>query len=159
MVPRYIDKAEATFVNAVDPANLLSDIYGFKAIPNGLLVDENGMLSYMQFGGFDIRRPDIYNLVSAWLATSILEAPDNGSVSLSAGQYHGEANALFQQGLERYDLGDLNGAVLKWREGVALEPDKYVIRKQIWALEHPERFYSSDAVDSDWQREQLRKGV
>jgi len=53
----------------------------------------------------------------------------------------------------------LNGALLKWREGVALEPDNYLIRKQIWAVEHPEKFYSSDAVDSDWQREQLRKGL
>lgn len=159
MVPRYIDKAGATFVNAVDPANFLSDIYGFKAIPNGLLVDENGILRYMQFGGFDIRKPDTYNLVSNWVVNSTVESSGNNSVRLPADEYHGEANNLFQRGLEMYKLGDVTGALLKWREGATLEPDNYVIRKQIWAVEHPERFYSSDAVDSDWQREQLRKGV
>ena len=159
MVPRYIDKAGATFVNAVDPANFLSDIYGFKAIPNGLLVDENGILRYMQFGGFDIRKPDTYNLVSNWVVNSTVEISDNNSVRLSADEYHGEANGLFQQGLEMYELGNVTGALLKWREGAALEPDNYIIRKQIWAVEYPEKFYSSDAVDSDWQREQLRKGV
>ena len=159
MVPRYIHMAGATFVNAVDPANSLSDIYGFKAIPNGILVDENGVLRYMQFGGFDIRKPDTYNLVSNWVVNSTVGISDSSSVRLLADEYHGKANALFQQGLDMYKLGDVNGALLKWKEGVALEPDNYLIRKQIWAVEHPEKFYSSDVVDSDWQREQLRKGA
>ena len=30
-----------------------------------------------------------------------------------------------------------------------------MIRKQIWAVEHPERFYP--AIDWDWQKEQLAR--
>ena len=143
----------------VDPANSLSDIYGFKAIPNGLLVDENGVLRYMQFGSFDLRKPDTRNLVSSWVVTSTDELPTGGGFSELADESHREANRLFQEGLEMYKLGNVNAALLKWKEGVALEPDNYLIRKQIWAVEHPERFYSSDSVDHEWQREQLRNGV
>jgi hypothetical protein len=42
---------------------------------------------------------------------------------------------------------------------MALDPDNLVILKQIWAVEHPERFYASDKVDYAWQREQLEKGI
>ncbi len=38
-----------------------------------------------------------------------------------------------------------------------LEPDNFIIRKQLWAIEHPENFYDGD-VDYAWQREQLEAG-
>jgi hypothetical protein len=44
-----------------------------------------------------------------------------------------------------------------WREGVAIEPDNFNIRKQIWAIEHPDKFYD-DKVDYAWQREQMERG-
>ena len=45
-----------------------------------------------------------------------------------------------------------------WRQAVALEPDNYVVRKQIWAVEHLDKFYQGD-VDYDWQREQMDQGL
>ena len=42
--------------------------------------------------------------------------------------------------------------------GLELNPDNYLIRKQIWAVENPERFYEGD-VDYNWQREQTAKGL
>ena len=44
-----------------------------------------------------------------------------------------------------------------WREGMALEPDNYIIRKQIWAVENPDKFYDAD-IDFDWQRRQMEQG-
>ena len=44
-----------------------------------------------------------------------------------------------------------------WRRGVALQPDNYIIRKQIWAVENPDRFYQGQ-VDYAWQKEQLDAG-
>ena len=44
----------------------------------------------------------------------------------------------------------------QWREAAALEPTNWIIRKQIWAVEHPERFYDG-AVDFDWQKEQIAR--
>jgi len=44
-----------------------------------------------------------------------------------------------------------------WREAVAIEPENWIIRKQIWAIEHPERFYAGE-VDFDWQAAQITEG-
>ncbi|MBM3216584.1 tetratricopeptide repeat protein [Candidatus Poribacteria bacterium] len=52
--------------------------------------------------------------------------------------------------------GRKNEAVDHLRRALRLEPNNYVIRKQIWALEHPDRFYEG-GIDWDWQREQLER--
>lgn len=49
--------------------------------------------------------------------------------------------------------GDEKGALAALQKANALQPDDWLIRKQIWALEHPEKFYDGD-IDYDWQREQ-----
>ena len=70
----YVERANPSYANAVDEENLLGQLYGFKAIPNGFLVDENGVLNYMEFGGFDIRKPETYKMVSAWAKATTSEA-------------------------------------------------------------------------------------
>ncbi len=37
------------------------------------------------------------------------------------------------------------------------DPENFVIRKRLWAVEHPERFYEG-AVDFAWPRAQLASG-
>jgi len=155
----YIERANPTYTNAVDEDNLLGQIYGFKAIPNGFLVDENGVLSYMKFGGFDIRKPETAKMVSDWV-----KAVSSEDISLKVdektpGAEHLRAIALFQEGNVQYRQGLTVEALTKWKEGMALDPDNLVIRKQIWAVEHPEKFYASDKVDYAWQKEQLEKGI
>jgi len=41
------------------------------------------------------------------------------------------------------------------RAALKIDPENWIVHKQIWAIEHPERFYGGD-VDFSWQREQLR---
>ena len=36
----YVEKAGATFETVVDEENTLGQLYGFRAIPNGFLIDE-----------------------------------------------------------------------------------------------------------------------
>ena len=57
-----------------------------------------------------------------------------------------------------YESGSIVEALARWRQGLKLNPDNYLIRKQIWAVENPERFYEGD-VDYNWQREQFAKGL
>jgi len=52
----------------------------------------------------------------------------------------------------------VDDAMVEWKKGRDLEPDNWVIRKQIWAVENPERFYDG-AVDTGWQLEQIERGV
>jgi hypothetical protein len=68
-----------------------------------------------------------------------------------------EALRLFRQAGAAVRRGDRAAAVELLNEAFPLEPDNYIIRKQLWAIEHPEKFYLDD-VDFDWQDEQLASG-
>ncbi len=153
----FVQRAEAEFTTVVDEENLLGQLYGFKAIPNGYLIDEAGVVRYKKLGGFDIRRAETASIVESWaqstgIDASLLEA------EAALGAEHSEANAHFRAGLDLYRDGKVEEAVAQWRRGVELEPDNYIIRKQIWAVQNPERFYSGD-VDFAWQKEQMAQGL
>jgi tetratricopeptide (TPR) repeat protein len=52
------------------------------------------------------------------------------------------------------DLGQKPKALAALQQASALEPNNWIIHKQIWAIEHPEQFYP--AINADWQRERLK---
>jgi len=58
--------------------------------------------------------------------------------------------AMLRQGKEKQALVELKKA----RE---LDKGNWIIRKQIWAIEHPEKFYDGK-VDYDWQKVQIEQG-
>ena len=70
---------------------------------------------------------------------------------------HQEAIRLFQAGVNYYNQGNLKKSLTKWTRARDLEPDNWVIRKQIWAVENPEQFYAGQ-VDSNWQQQQISQG-
>ena len=153
----YVEKAEAQFTTVVDEANLLGDLYGFKAIPNGYLIDEQGVVRHKKLGGFDIRRCETARVVEKWAAGSS-PSESLAEAEQSMGAEHSEANTLFRQGLDLYRDGNVNEALACWREGLEVEPDNLIIHKQVWAVQNPERFYDGE-VDYGWQREQIDKGL
>lgn len=53
------------------------------------------------------------------------------------------------------DLGDRTKALAELKQAWALEPDNWIIRKQIWAIEHPEQFYP--AINTDWQKKRIEQ--
>ncbi len=154
----FAEKAGARFTTVVDEENLLGQLYGFKAIPNGFLIDERGIVRYKKLGGFDIRRDETARIVKRWVGDSGLLDDTLKSEAVQLGAEHSEANAHFLDGMRLYRKGDVHGALAEWRKGAQLEPDNWVIRKQIWAVENPDRFYDGD-VDYVWQREQIAKGL
>lgn len=140
----------------VDEQNLLGQLYGFKAVPNGFLIDEQGVVRYKKLGGFDIRRADTARVVDEWVNTpaAAIEVTEESS---GLGSEHSRANEHFRTGHDLYSAGDVQGALSEWRVGMALEPDNWIIRKQIWAVENPDKFYNGN-VDFAWQKEQIAQG-
>lgn len=63
------------------------------------------------------------------------------------------APILFRLGGALAAQGRKQEAVRLWREALKRDPKNWLIRKQIWAVEHPERFYEGD-VDFEWQKTQ-----
>ncbi len=113
-------------------------------------------MRFSQLGSFDIRRRETAEVVERWMSgpspAPVAAAPGDG-----LGAEHSEANAVFREGLGLYRNGRIEEAMARWRQGLELDPDNYLIRKQLWAVENPERFYEGD-VDYDWQREQTARG-
>ena len=77
---------------------------------------------------------------------------------MKLGAEHSEAIDLFCKGLALYRAGEVGKAVAEWRSAIELEPGNYIIRKQVWAIQNPDRFYSGD-VDYSWQKEQMEQGL
>jgi tetratricopeptide (TPR) repeat protein len=63
-------------------------------------------------------------------------------------------SAAFGLGTALYQQGNVEGALRWWKIARQLDPPNFTVRKQIWMIEHPERFYPT--IDLDWQKEQLR---
>lgn len=148
--------AGATYPVLVDSNGLLSARLGFKVVPNGLLVDEDGIVRYADYGGFDVRHPEDVELVERFLA-----GLDPGPSPDTAEPYDLDARdrelieTKLQLGGALQELGRLSKAITIWREALRLDPQNYTIRKQIWSAEYPERFHP--VIDWDWQAEQLRE--
>jgi tetratricopeptide (TPR) repeat protein len=65
------------------------------------------------------------------------------------------AGAHFSRGTTLARLGRGDEAVDAWRRALALDPANFVVRKQIWAHRHPERFWPE--IDAEWQRAEMAR--
>ena len=69
----------------------------------------------------------------------------------------GESSVCFVWGLVLLQQGRKDAALNKFKQARDLDPDNWRIRKQIWAIENPDKFYSGKSPDYGWQSEQLKK--
>jgi tetratricopeptide (TPR) repeat protein len=63
----------------------------------------------------------------------------------------------FLWGLVLLHQDDKQNALAKFKVARDLEPDNWRIRKQIWAIENPDKFYTGDSPDFGWQKEELAR--
>ena len=66
-----------------------------------------------------------------------------------------DATIPFTHGLVLLHQGKTNDALVKLTQARDLDSGNWRIRKQIWALEHPEKFYGTNGIDWNWQKEQI----
>ena len=189
------------FPTVVDSAGQLGRLLDFDVVPNGLFVDELGVLRLCHIGGFDIRRPEVGPQVDALLEADFSQTeselplgplhqealelevlrvelasnPDDAGLQFALGEAllregrlaEAEAtlrraavldptdwSAKFGLGTALYQQGRTVEALASWRDALKLDPPNFTVRKQIWMVEHPEKFYPT--IDFDWQREQLK---
>lgn len=176
----WLERAGAKFPTVVDAENVLGGHFGYKAIPNGILADEDGIVRYVKFSGFSVNNESDVQAVTALLQEAPRTPPSErvgppiaDSIPIAAavpGAGSGGAGptdttdtaaaspaetAAIREGLARLAQGDRAGALASWRAALAADPASLVIRKQIWAVEHPERFYPT--IDWAWQKDQLAR--
>jgi len=80
-----------------------------------------------------------------------------GNLEAAAKLEPAESSVPFVWGLVLLQQGQKDAALTKLKQARDLDPDNWRIRKQIWAIEHPDKFYTGKSPDFDWQSEQLKK--
>jgi hypothetical protein len=132
----------------LDPGSTMAAALRFQVVPTGVFVDD-GTIAYRHAGDFDAGDPRVRAALGAFLAGAPVPAPADGE------RMRPEALGRFAEGAAAHARGDDAGALALWREALAGDPENFLIRSQIWALEHPERFWP--AVDREWQEQQLAR--
>ncbi len=150
----FVAAASVTFPTIVDEQGVFSRLLDFKAVPNGVLVDEAGVVRWAKFGGFSIENSDDVAVVERFLAGEEPGPSPAQEVPYAIGPLERElVAAKLQLGRVLLDGGRMEEAVAAWRDALRLDPENFTIRKQIWVAEHPERFFPT--IDFAWQQEQL----
>ena len=140
----------------VDSQNIFGARYNLKAIPYGVMIDEAGRLVKAPFN-INVKDQETLTMLEKWLSD-----PDYNAVLLRnmertnkpVAQTITEATVRFQLGLVLLEGGKKQEAIAEWRKALALDPQNWIIHKQIWAVEHPDKFYKGN-VDYGWQKAQL----
>lgn len=146
--------ARAQFPTVVDDRGALGQHFGFKVVPNGLLVDEAGIVCWARFGGFSIDHPDDVAAVERFLAGEDPGPSPAVDAPYVLGPLERELVATkVRLGRLLDETGRRDEAVGMWREALRLDPENFTVRKQIWAAEYPEKFFPE--IDFAWQQEQL----
>ena len=105
----------------------------------------------------NVKNQETLAMLEKWLSdpgyNAVLLSDMKRSTKLNS-QTITEATARFQLGLVLLEGGKKQEAIAEWRKALALDPQNWIIHKQIWAIEHPDKFYDGD-VDYGWQKTQL----
>ena len=120
------------------------------------MIDEAGRLVKPPFN-INVANKETIAMLEKWLSDSTYNATLLRSVkplNKSQNPQVIEANARFQLGLTLLEIGKKAEAMAEWRKALALDPKNWIIHKQIWAVEHPDKFYDGN-VDFGWQKAQL----
>lgn len=144
-----VEERRVEFPVLVDRESVLARLLRFRVVPSGAFVDGHGIVRYLHFDDFDIGDPRVRWNLERFLANEPVESPGDAEPMAPA------ALERFAQGVELFRNGRAAEAIGLWRDALALDPDNFVIRSQIWAAENPERFYP--VVDREWQELQLLK--
>ena len=150
------EAANADFVTLVDSQNTFGTLYDLKAIPYGVMVDEAGRLVKGPFN-INIANQKTLAMLEKWVSDpdyNVKLLHDVKPLNPLNAKTTTESAARFQLGLVLLEVGKKEEAIAEWRKALALDPKNWIIHKQIWAVEHPDKFYDGN-VDYGWQEAQL----
>lgn len=153
----WVEKEGSTYPVAVDQHNLLGRVLDFKLVPNGVFLDEQGTIRYAKYGGFSVDRPDDVEVIQKLINGEIAEqaSTDAEAPYVLSSVERQLIETRLRLGSELLARGESEGGLAEWQKALEMDPENFVIRKQIWAVRYPDKFYP--VIDFDWQGEQLRR--
>jgi peroxiredoxin len=143
----WLERAGATFPALVDVDGQLPCTIGFDTIPTGIFFDPERQPVWIEAGSFDLTEDDTSRAVERFTAGEIPE----GSRSLQT--LDARLPELLREAAQLLADNRPELALAALEQAQDMDPDNRMIRKQRWAIAHPERFVPE--IDSAWQRAQL----
>ncbi len=152
----FVEKAGATFPVVADENGLLVRQLGFKVVPNGVLLDQRGIIRYAKYGGFSIGNEEDVSAVERFIkgeeAGPSPQTSDAYTLSVTEREL---VETRLRLGRLLASSGHKEAAILEWQAALRVDPQNFVIRKQIWSARYPEKFYPT--IDFEWQKGQLAR--
>ncbi len=155
----WVERAGGTYRALLDQHNVVGKAYNLKYVPVGILVDEDGRL-VRAVGSVNIDEVEFRQQLSAWVESGAIPQAwiedDRQEVPRALTQDEAEADARFQLAIVLLERGKREEAIAELKEAFRLDPENWLIRKQLWAIETPRAFYAGE-VDYAWQKVQMQK--
>jgi len=155
----WVEKAGATYRALLDQHNLIGKAYNLKFVPIGILLDEEGNLA-RAVGSVNIDKADFHAELTEWVSTSTIPRAwidaDKQEKPHALTSDEQEADARFQLAIVLLEKGKKEDAIAELKKAFRLDPENWLIRKQLWAIETPEAFYDGN-VDYGWQKQQMER--
>jgi hypothetical protein len=149
----WVQKAGGNYRALLDQHNQIGKAYNLKYVPVGIAVDEAGHL-VRPVGSVNIGddgfRAELESWARSGAAPEDWAAMEGGGAPRPLTQAEKEADARFQLAIVLLGQTEEEEALSELREAVRLDPQNWLIRKQMWAIEEPEAFYTGE-VDYSWQ--------
>lgn len=158
VVKPWLEKAGTSFTTLVDRHNQVGKAYGLKFVPVAIILDARGRL-VRPVAAVNIGDQTFRAELESWAATG--KVPDSwrhaqGSVQRAMTLAEREADARLQLALVLLEADRTDDALDQLRLAVRADPENWLIRKQMWAIQAPEAFYEGP-VDYAWQKAQQQR--
>jgi len=153
----WAERAGVTFPTVVDRDNTLAALYDYKLIPNGIFLDESGVIRYRKFGGFNAENADDVAAIQRLIDGEVeqIDLPPAAAPYLLGESERARVDEWMRFGAQRCAQGAQADAIAAWTEALHLDPQNLTIRKQIWMATYPEKFHPT--IDFAWQQGQLAR--
>ncbi len=148
----YLDEYGVKIKTYIDIDNSSGLLFGFKVVPNLLIFDEDLILKFKCIANINILKHEHKLLVENWLDTGNLESLNNIN-SKPASIPAKESVNILREGNQILETGQGDAKQLL-KNMVSDDPENFIFRKQYWAINNPEKFYSGK-IDTAWQRKKL----
>lgn len=154
----WVEAARVTFRSLVDRQGDLLRLMGLTFVPIAAFLDAQGNLVEPPTP-IEIRRPQMREAIVAWVDGKQDKPGFDQDVRRTESTIaYLEARAFVRLANLAVTDGRKTDSAAHLKEALRRDPENWLIRKQIWAIEQPERFYQGD-IDLEWQKGQIEEGV
>ncbi len=154
VVKPYVEKAGCTYPVLVDRDNLTGAYFGIKFVPYAVALNPDLTIAAGPFRA-NIDDVGFRELCRGWVKQGRLPTEWETRLGTPLGSREVKALECLAEARRALAEGRTQDAAELLQRGYQLDPENWLIRKQMWVLEHPEKFYTEEKPDRAWQQQRI----